>query len=167
MKKIIIIGCSGCGKSTLAIKLGEKLNINVYHLDKIWWYGNWQNISKDEFKIKLCEIMKNESWIIDGNYRETLDMRIEASDTVIYLDYNVIYCMINVIWRYFTNLGKVRADMGGECIEKIDLEFIEFILNFNRRNRKKIYKSLENCNKDIYIFRSRRKLNKWWKNFKN
>lgn len=167
MKKVIIMGCSGSGKSTLAVKLGKKLDIDVYHLDKIWWYGNWQNISEDEFKTRLGEIMKNESWIIDGNYRGTLDMRLEGCDTVIYLDYNVIYCLINVIWRYFKNIGRVRADMGGECVEKLDFEFIGFILNFNRMNRREIYKSLENCNKDIYTFRSRRKLNKWMENFKD
>lgn len=71
MKKILIIGCSGSGKSTLALKLGKKLNIKIYHLDKVWWYGNWENIGKEEFKQKLYNIINEESWIIDGNYSAT------------------------------------------------------------------------------------------------
>lgn len=37
MKKIVLIGSGGSGKSTLARQLGEKLKINVYHLDKLFW----------------------------------------------------------------------------------------------------------------------------------
>jgi len=40
-KKIIIVGCGGAGKSTLAVLLGKKLNINVVHLDKLYWLSGW------------------------------------------------------------------------------------------------------------------------------
>lgn len=162
MKKILIIGCSGSGKSTLALKLGKKLNIKIYHLDKVWWYGNWENIGKEEFKQKLYNIINEESWIIDGNYSATLNYRLEYCDTVVFLDYSTLFCLINVIKRYFQNIGKVRDDMGGNCVEKIDWKFVKFVLRFNGNNRKKIYESLENKDKKIYIFRSRKELNEWF-----
>ena len=36
-KAIILTGNRGAGKSTLSRKLSDKLNIPVYHLDKIFW----------------------------------------------------------------------------------------------------------------------------------
>lgn len=41
MKKIALIGSGGSGKSTLARQLGEKLKIDVYHLDALFWKPNW------------------------------------------------------------------------------------------------------------------------------
>lgn len=81
------------------------------------------------------EITGKDKWIIDGNYQRTLKLRLKRSDAVIYLDYNMIFCLFNVIKRFFLNIGKVREDMGGNCVEKIDFEFISFILTFNRKNR--------------------------------
>lgn len=164
MKRILIIGCPGSGKSTLAKKLYARLNIDVYHLDSIWWKGNWKNVSKAEFDEKLMEIIGKDKWIIDGNYQRTLKLRLKHSDAVIYLDYNMIFCLFNVIKRFFLNIGKVREDMGENCVEKIDFEFISFILTFNRKNRRKIYDSLEGFKGEVYIFKSRGRLNRWLKN---
>ena len=48
VERIVIIGCPGSGKSTLARELGEKLNLTVIHLDRLWWTRNWQNVSMEE-----------------------------------------------------------------------------------------------------------------------
>lgn len=161
MKKIIVIGAPGSGKSTFSLKLGNKLGIPVYHLDKIWWKGDWENVTTEEFDKRIAEIVSKKMWIIDGNYRRTLDIRLKECDTVVYLDYNGIYCMVNALIRCFRNRGKVREDMGGNCIEKFDLDFIKYIVTFNRRERSDIYRSLENYKGELHIFRRRRKLNKW------
>lgn len=161
MKKILILGCPGSGKSTLANKLSKKLNIKVYHLDKLWWRGNWENVSKEEFKYKLNEILKNKSFIIDGNYMSTIDMRISKCDTIIYLDFNTLFCLYRIIKRYFKNRGRVRDDMGGNCVEKLDLEFISYVFKFNRNYRDDIYSTIKNSKKDVIVFKSIRKLNKW------
>ena len=55
MKRIIIIGPSGAGKSTLSSKLGDILNIPVYHLDNIWWNSDKTHITRDEFDLKLLK----------------------------------------------------------------------------------------------------------------
>lgn len=64
--RILIVGCGGAGKSTLARQLGQKLNLPVVHLDKIWWLPNWQNRSKEEFDILLDNELSESHWIIDG-----------------------------------------------------------------------------------------------------
>jgi len=47
MDKIVIIGSPGAGKSTLARDLGFLLQINVVHLDRIFWKPGWKEKPRD------------------------------------------------------------------------------------------------------------------------
>ena len=47
--KIIVIGCGGAGKSTFSRKLSNKLDIPVYHLDKLFWNKGWIETPQKEF----------------------------------------------------------------------------------------------------------------------
>lgn len=157
MKRVIVIGCSGSGKSTLSRKLSEKTNLPVVHLDKLFWSEGWINIPREEFNILLREELKKDKWIIDGNYDRTLEERVNRCDTVIYLDYPRRTCFLGVFKRVLLNYGKVRPDMAEGCPEKIDLEFLQWIWNFNKEHRDKLYKTLkEEKGKQIYIFRKRK-----------
>ena len=83
MERIVIIGCGGAGKSTLARQLGEKLDIPVVHLDKLFWRPGWVQVSKEEFDKLHREALAREKWIMDGNFDRTMEERITRSDTVI------------------------------------------------------------------------------------
>ncbi|MBB3110074.1 dephospho-CoA kinase [Paenibacillus phyllosphaerae] len=50
MNKIILIGSPGSGKSTLARKLGEKLALEVYHLDALMWKPGWVMTAREEHR---------------------------------------------------------------------------------------------------------------------
>ena len=135
MKRIVIIGCPGSGKSTLARELGEKLNLTVVHLDRLWWTKGWENVSMEEFDARLENALKLDCWIIDGNYSRTMDARLEKCDTIIWLDYSRWACLRGMFQRVILNHGKVRPDMAEGCPERFDLEFIKYIWNFNKNNR--------------------------------
>lgn len=165
MKRVIIIGCGGSGKSTLSRVLSEKTNLPVVHLDRLFWREGWVNIPREEFNILLREELKNDKWIIDGNYDRTLQERLKRCDTVIYLDYPRRTCIFGVLKRVIINYKKVRPDMAEGCPEKIDLEFIKWIWNFNEEHRDKFYNILkEEKGKQIYIFRNREECNKFLEN---
>ena len=139
MERIVIIGCPGSGKSTLARALGEKLDLTVVHLDRLWWKAGWENVSQEEFDARLENALKLDSWIIDGNYSRTMDVRLEKCDTIIYLDYSRWTCLWGMVQRVFTNLRKSRADMPEGCPERFDWEFIRYIWSFNQNNRVQNY----------------------------
>ena len=113
MKRIIVIGCSGAGKTQLALKLGQALGLNVVHLDRLFWREGWQHISKEEFDALLNAELEKPCWVIDGNYGRTLNVRLAACDTVIYLDYPRAVCLAGIFSRVIRNLGRTRPDVGG------------------------------------------------------
>ena len=157
MERIIIIGCGGAGKSTLARLLGEKLSLPVVHLDKLFWLPGWVEMEKDAFDALLLEEMAKEKWIMDGNFNRTMPQRLERCDTVIYLDFSRVACLWGVLKRTVTTHGTVRPDMGEGCPERIDLEFLKWVWNFNKNKRERYYKMLNEAEgKQTIVLKNRR-----------
>ena len=157
MERIVIIGCGGAGKSTLARRLGEKLDIPVVHLDQLWWKPGWVESSREEFDAKLAVELAKPQWIMDGNFNRTIPERIARCDTLIYLDFNRVTCLMGVLKRVITTHGKVRPDMGEGCPERFDLEFLKWVWSFNDKNRQRYYKILnETQGVETIVLKNRR-----------
>ena len=162
MERIMIIGCGGSGKSTLARQLGQKLGLPVVHLDKLFWTPGWVSISKEEFNRVHEEAISKEKWIIDGNFDRTIPVRLRRCDTVIYLDFSRIACLMGVLKRVLTTFGKVRPDMGEGCPERIDLDFLKWVWNFNKNKREKNYRLLNEAEGvRVIILQNRRAVKKF------
>lgn len=155
MKKIIVIGCPGAGKSTFSRKLKKKINIPLYYMDQLWHNKNHTTITQEELKVQLNKIFKTESWIVDGNYLSTLEMRIKACDTIFLLDYPVELCLSSAKER----IGKKRVDM--PWIEtEFDEEFKQWIQDFPTLQLPTIYALLKKYHtKNIIIFKTRQEAN--------
>ena len=167
MKRILIIGNAGSGKTTFAKALAEKTNLPLVHLDKLFWCGEWEHLSRDEFDTVLQVELEKDEWIIDGNFGRTLPHRLEYADTVFYFDLPTITCLWGSTVRVFKNYGKTRDDMGGNCPEYFDKQkasLYKAIFSFNRTHRKKYRKLLEEQNnKNVVIFKSRKQANRYLK----
>ncbi len=162
MERIMIIGCGGSGKSTLARQLGEKLNLPVIHLDKLFWTPGWVSISKEEFNRVHEEAISKEKWIIDGNFDRTIPVRLRRCDTVIYLDFSRVACLMGVLKRVLTTFGTVRPDMGEGCPERIDLDFLKWVWNFNKNKRERNYRLLKEAEGvQVIILKNRRAVKKF------
>ena len=158
-KKIIVIGSPGAGKSSFARKLTEITSLPLYHLDLIWHRPDQTNISREEFDTTLGKILVEDSWIIDGNYQRTLERRLDACETVFFLDYPVEVCLSGAQER----VGKSRADMPW-VEDRLDEEFSKFIIDFADSTAPQIRKLLEvYAKKQIIIFKSRKESNDYIK----
>ena len=159
MERIVIIGCSGSGKTTLARELGEKLDLVVVHLDRLWWTAGWKTVTQEEFDSRLAMALNMDQWIIDGNYSRTIEQRLEKCDTVIYLDFDRWRCLWGAISRYLKHLGKVRPDMAPGCKERLDWEHLKFIWNYNKQNRSRNYSYLSrNRHAQTIVLKNRREV---------
>ena len=155
MEKIIIIGCGGAGKSTLAWKLGRILDIQVYHLDALYWKPGWVMTSKDEWETLIKQLIEKDAWILDGNYGSTIDLRTHAADTIIFLDYSTPRCLYGVFKRRIMYNGKTRPDMNEGCPERLDWDFIKWVARYKREKAPGILAKLEGFKlqgKEIYHF---------------
>ena len=165
MERIVIIGCGGAGKSTLARQLGEKLDIPVVHLDRLFWKPGWVEESKEEFDRKLALELEKDRWIIDGNFNRTMPQRLQKCDTILYLDFSRLTCLLGVAKRIITTYGKVRPDMGEGCPERFDLEFLQWVWNYNKRNRQRNYQLLEQAtHAEKIVLKNRRMVKQFLKN---
>ena len=151
MKKIIVIGCPGSGKSTFSRLLHDKTGIPLYHLDMMYWNADRTTVEKSEFLARLSAVMEKDEWIIDGNYSSTMDMRMAACDTVIFLDFPLDACLDGIKERR----GKPRDDMPWVETEE-DAEFIEFIKSYNERQRPAVLELIRKYrDKNTVILKSR------------
>ena len=157
MERIVIIGCGGAGKSTLARQLGEKLDIPVVHLDKLFWKPGWVEVPKEEFDELHRQELSKDKWIMDGNFNRTMPERIARCDTVIYLDFSRLACLMGVIKRVLTTYGTVRPDMGEGCPERIDFEFLKWVWNYNKNKRERNYRLLNEAeHAETIVLKNRR-----------
>ena len=162
MERILIIGCGGSGKSTLARELGEKRNLPVVHLDKLFWHPGWVESTKEEIDAKILAELRNPQWIMDGNYYRTMHQRLQYCDTVIYLDFSRVTCLVGVLKRVITSYGRVRPDMGEGCPERFDWEFLRWVWNYNKKNRERNYRLLNEADHaKTYAFKNRRQLRRF------
>ena len=152
MKRIIVIGPNGSGKSELSRKLGDILELPLYHLDNIWWKEDKTHISRDEFDSILSNILKEDEWIIDGDYSRTYETRIKACDTIILLDYPLDVCLNGVASR----IGKERNDI--PWVEKeLDHGLVDSINSWFKEKRPMLLDLLNQYgnNKNILILKNR------------
>ena len=163
LQKILVIGCCGAGKSTFSKKLHSILNLEIIHLDQYYHKPNWEEAEEDEWKKIVNSLVQKPSWIMDGNYGGTFDVRFKEADTIIYLDYSTILCFWRVIRRIVKHHGKVRPDMPEGCKERFDLEFLYFVLTFNRKFRKGIIQKLNlvKDEKKVQVFKTDKQADKF------
>ena len=152
MKRVIVIGCPGSGKTTFAQKLAGRSGVPLFHLDAIWHKPDRTHIPRDEFDVRLGQILALDQWIIDGNYSRTLERRMAACDTVIFFDLPTEVCLDGAIAR----LGQKRPDMPW-IDTALDPNLKTEIERFATENRPAILDLIDRYKgeKQIVIFESR------------
>lgn len=159
MKKVIVIGCPGSGKSTFSTKLAKLTHLPLIHLDSLYHQEHWdsdQAVKKQQWSDTVTSLVKDDQWIIDGNYKSTMDIRIEAADTIIFLDYSRALCMWRTLVRRWQFRNKKRSDMPSSWKEKISYDFLKLIWNYNTEQRPNLIAELEkrSYQKEIHILKT-------------
>jgi adenylate kinase family enzyme len=158
VRKICIIGSPGSGKSTLAKIIGNHLEIEVIHLDTLFWKAGWVSVSREQLELAQASYLMKHKWIMDGTYSSVWKPRIEKADTIIFLDFSRWVCLYRIFYRYWKYRKQTRSDMGKDCPEKIDFAFIRFVWNFPKKKRGRVFEMLQmNAQgKQIIVLRNRK-----------
>jgi Adenylate kinase and related kinases len=153
MKKIAIIGSAGSGKSTLAAHLGDATGIKVIHLDKLYWKPGWVEPQKEDWNQTVVKILEGDAWIIDGNYGGTMERRLAASDTIVFLDLPRTLCVLRVLKRVLKYKRNGRPDMADGCKEQFDRAFLTWVWNYPKDSKPKVESLLKRFETEKTIFR--------------
>jgi adenylate kinase family enzyme len=138
MQRVLVIGISGAGKSRFTRALGARTGLPIIHLDTEFWQPGWKITPREQWCPKVAGLVERDAWIMDGNFGATLDLRLPRADTVVWFDYPRLLCIGRALWRVVTNYGRVRDDLAPGCPEKLDLEFLRYIWDFNAKTRPQI-----------------------------
>jgi adenylate kinase family enzyme len=155
MRRALVIGISGAGKSTFSKRLAEATRLPLIHLDREFWQPGWNVTLREPWRAKVKQLAQRESWIMDGNFDSSLDLRLPRADTVFWFDYPTFRCLRRVLWRTAVTYGQVRSDLAPGCPERWDLPFLRYVWNFNARDRNDVVGALERYGKHavLHVFR--------------
>jgi len=149
MQRVAIIGSSGSGKSTFANKLGKRLDRPVVHLDREYYTSEWKPKypAKEGWNNFQRNLAEGDEWIIDGNYRSSLTIRLDRADTIIFFDFPKWLCL----WRAFRRIFDRRQpfDKPEGVREKISWELIKRVINYPT---KEIYRIIDSYGDKSTVF---------------
>lgn len=107
MRRVVILGPGGSGKSTLAARLGKITGLRVVELDKIFWQPGLVATPHDRWVEIQQVLIREQGWILDGDLgpHDAVEVRLQAADTIIFLDFSMIRCAWQALRR-----SRERAD---------------------------------------------------------
>jgi len=101
VNRVVVLGRGGAGKSALAVRLGTLTGLPVVELDKHFWSSELTPLPIEQWKALQRRLIGPERWILDGDLGpyDAVDVRLEAADTVIVLDFALWRCAWRAIRR--------------------------------------------------------------------
>lgn len=163
MKRILVIGCPGAGKTYFAKKLKEITGLPVIHMDNLYWNKDKTSISTEELENKLLPYLKEESWIIDGNYHNTLKLRLEYATDVFFMKMSREECIEGILER----IDQVRDDIPWVETKKDAVELINWTIDYEERTKAQEEELLEEFpNVKVHILNSREEANRYLEELK-
>jgi adenylate kinase family enzyme len=142
-RRILLLGSSGAGKTHLSERLSDILGIPAIHLDAHFWQPGHVPRGEREWRGIVSTLVQRESWIMDGTYERSLDLRIPHADAIIVLDGPGNRCLDRVLRRQRETEGKQRRDRAEGCAERVDLNHVRYVMQYEEVTRPQIVASIE------------------------
>lgn len=167
MKRIAVFGKPASGKSTFSKQLAEQCGVQLYAMDSILYQANGEEIDGKNYEQIHNEILSSESWLIEGFAPFTalgsFYHRLEAADTLIYIDLPYSLCYWLVTKRLLKGLFKTPEGWpkGASVIKGSIASYKTLKLCPKFWNQQFLQKlEAQSANKSLYVVRSLKELDK-------
>jgi adenylate kinase family enzyme len=148
VKRVIVVGPGAAGKTTLAARLGKITGLPVIELDKLFWRPGLAATPPQEWAAIQRQLATQESWIMDGDLGpyDVINVRLQAADTVVFLDFAPLRCAWRAIRR-----SRERAD------------FWRWLLTYRRQSRPALRQAIaaRADDVDVYVLPTPRAVNRF------
>lgn len=150
--RILVIGCSGSGKSTLAQALSGMFALPYVSMDRdVFWMSGWTQRPRAEALAIVERAVDEPRWIMDGTSPGTLPLRLPRTDLVIWMRPPRHVSLYGVISRWLRFRGKTRPEMAENCPERVTLEFLSYIWNFEKTESPEIEQKLADYGSEVPV----------------
>lgn len=160
MRRIAVIGCGGSGKSYVARRLGALLAAPVTHLDAVFYDGAHTTMAPREFAAAQHALVVGPAWVIDGNYNATLQIRLTACDTAVFLDLPTRQCL----WGVFSRWARHPArHQDGGTRNRLTWNFVRYVATYRRTMRPKALAQIGRhaAGAEVVVLTDRRAVRRW------
>jgi adenylate kinase family enzyme len=93
--RVAVIGTAGSGKTTFSRQLAARLGVPHIELDALFWLPGWEEPELADFRATVESAVRDDAWVVDGNYSRVRDLVFGRADTVVWLDLPMRTCL----WR--------------------------------------------------------------------
>ncbi len=153
--KIWVLGESGSGKSWMTRHLSEKLQLPLVELDRLWigagGLSDYPKPStesvKEKMRNQLAALLKNEGWVVDGNYRHLHTEFLKEADVVIFMDVSFHRRLINLLGRELR--GENKSD--GYSLKNTFASHLPKVIVKGNRGRQKNLRAISSHPKSVII----------------
>ena len=101
VQRVVIVGPGAAGKTVLAARLGVLTGLPVIELDKAFWRPGLVPTPRGEWAAAQRELTAQPRWIMDGDLGpyDVAEIRFQAADTIIFLDFGRLRCAWRAVRR--------------------------------------------------------------------
>jgi adenylate kinase family enzyme len=160
MNRVAVVGSGGSGKSHVARELGRLLDAPVTHLDAVYYDDGWNPLAPEKFEAAQRELVAEPRWVIDGNYNASLQVRLEACDTVVMMDVPTWAALSGIFSRQLRH-GAGQHISG--VYNRIHWGVIKYVATYRRRMRPKVLAKIDEfaAGKQVVLLTSRARTRRW------
>jgi adenylate kinase family enzyme len=142
-RRILVLGSSGAGKSHLSRDLARILAIGAIHLDDHFWQPDGEPCGDLEWREIVKELAARESWIMDGTYERSLDLRIPWADAIILLECPSELCLERVMRRETEIPKSPRRERCGGSSYQIHRDHVQYVSRYASVTRPIVLERIE------------------------
>lgn len=150
-RRVLVLGSSGSGKTHLAVRLGEALGLDIIHLDAHFWRPDSKPSADEEWRESVSKLSQRESWIMDGTYERSLDLRVPRADAIIMLECPPDRCLDRVKKRQQSSKNQARPDLPDGYVEQLDENHTTYVKHYPEVTRPAVLASIERYRPDALV----------------